>query len=382
MIRFNGLAVPAGIVSGLGCRAAVGGEFDRLELKSILVLSSPSLRRHTRFIDELAGQLGARVAGIYDGVVAHNPDTALRQAIEFAQPLKIDGVLSVGGGAVHDAAKALALMIPSRRDIATFAGRFEPPATFHPTLVDFEPLPVLTMPSTFSAAEVMAGGGFTDTATREKPIVAHAKLTPRCVFLDGEIVASTPREILAASGMNAVHHCLEALYSLGHQPITDALALAALVELFETLPALAPRQPLPPPDIFQRTIVASAMSGLTYGNSGLGIGHAICHSLGGRYGLSHGESNAVICRHSLRFNVDYAADQLSRAARAVGAPNMVDALDRLVEWLGTPRSLREIGLPEGQFVRIADDLMHDPGTYSNPRPVTPEAVIRLLEEAW
>jgi alcohol dehydrogenase class IV len=238
---------------------------------------------------------------------------------------------------------------------------------------------------------MLSGGGVTDTAQREKLIYFHPGLAPKRVFLDGEVAASTPRGVLAASGLNAIHHCLEALYSKGRHPISDALATTALATLLEVLPAFAPTAPPPAAEAAQRALDASAISGLTYANSGLGVGHAICHSLGGRYGLSHSAANAVIVRHSLRFNLPAAEAPLARAARILGfrgeddamaARHVVVLVDALADRLGTPKTLREIGLPAGQFAQIAKDVLADIGTYSNPRTVTQAAVIGLLEKAW
>lgn len=392
-IRFDGGAIPATIVSGLGCRNQVAQELDKLGYKRVLIISSPTLRRKTSFITELEQNLGQRLVGIYDGVKPNAPESVIRNASDFARDLSPDAILSIGGGAVHDTAKGVAVMCPSGRSIIDFVSRFEPPDTFHRVDIDVDPLPVLTMPSTFSAADVVGGGAVTDEENGEKLIFVHPKLTPVCVFLDGEIVASTPRKILSESGMNAVHHCLEAIYSKGHQPITDALALEALRRLVDTLPRLAPSIAAPDQNDFQRALEATSMSGLTYANSWLGIGHSVCHSLGGRYGLSHGAANSVMVRHSIRFNLSHAADRLELATQALGvsfpqaqkalaARHMISVVDWLSEILETPRTLREIGLPEGQFEQIAKDVMVDPQTYWNPRPASEKEVVAMLQDAW
>ena len=163
------------------------------------------------------------------------------------------------------------------------------------------------------------------------------------------------------------------------------------IELVDVLPRLAPNAGTPELAIFQRAIDASAVSGLTYANSSLGVGHAICHSLGGRYGLSHAAANAVILRHSLRFNADAARVPLARASRAVCGPagsdetaveSLIVRVDDLCDRLGTPKRLRDIGLPAGSFEAIARDVMTDSLTASNPRPVAPADVIGILEAAW
>ncbi|MDH3234045.1 MAG: iron-containing alcohol dehydrogenase family protein [Alphaproteobacteria bacterium] len=390
--RFDGNAIPKVIISGIGCRAKIPAEADNLGAKRIAIVSGRSVRAKTPFVEDVCRSLGQRIVTVFDEVEPNSPVAAIRSAVDEVASSNPDAVLSIGGGAVHDMAKAMAVMLPSGRSIVDFVCRFEPPDTFHSAEVDVEPLPVMTMPTTFSAAEVVGGGAVTDTATGEKLIFVHPKLTPARVFLDGEVVASTPSPILAASGLNAVHHCLEAYYSKGAQPITDAFAVAALSGLLATLPALS-RAGIPPVlDVFQNAIDAAALSGLTYTNSWLGIGHSVCHSLGGRYGVPHGDANAVMVCQSLRFNFEVARDRLAAASRGAGisssddndeaAEALVKRIDDLTRTLGTPRRLRDLGLPDDQFDRIAADVLEDPQTYWNPRSASREQIIEWLQSAW
>jgi alcohol dehydrogenase class IV len=390
--RFEGTAIPNTIISGPGSRSEVATEAERLGLRRIVLICSGSLRANTPFIAEIEAALDGRLVDVIAGIEPNSPVAAVNRVVDRVRPLRPDGVVSIGGGAVHDLAKAVAVMIPSGRSITDFVSRFEPPATFHAPDVDVDPLPVLTLPTTFSAADVVGGGAVTDTEKAEKLIFVHPRLTPSRVFLDGELVASTPRGVLAASGMNAVHHCLEAYYSRGAQPITDALALGALRGLLDTLPSLAPDVASPEPARFQMALEYASMSGLTYANSWLGIGHSVCHSLGGRYGLSHGQANSVMVLHSLKFNFEAAQPRIAEAARRCGlsasaddrtaATALLDAVESLAARLGAPRSLSAIGLPAGQFDRIADDVLADPQTYWNPRRADKAEIVAWLESAW
>lgn len=392
ILRFIGTAIPKAIISGLGCRSEVTAELDRLTARRVVLVCGASVKAKTPFVDELVAALGPRVVALIDRVEANAPVASVHRAAELVAPLYPDAVVAIGGGAVHDMAKAIAVMVPSGRSIVDFVSRFEPPSTFHGADVNVEPLPVLTIPSTFSAADVVGGGAVTDTERGEKLIFVHPKLTPAAVFLDGEVIATTPLAILAASGMNAVHHCLEAYYSKGAQAITDAFAVAALRGLLRTLPQFAPSRPAPSSATYQSAIDAASMSGLTYANSWLGIGHSVCHSLGGRYGLSHGQANAVMVLQSLRFNFVAARGRLAEIARSSGvaadgddetaARSLVAKVEALADILGTPKTLSAIGLPEGQFAQIARDVLGDPQTYWNPRSATAEEIVAWLESAW
>lgn len=390
--RFDGTAIPKSIVTGPGCRSEILAELDRVGASRVVVVCGKSLKAKTSFVDELTAALGERLIALFDNVEPNTPVASVHRAAEMLVSKAPDAVVSMGGGAVHDFAKAIAVMVPSGHSIVDFVSRFEPPSTFHGAEVDVEPLPVVTVPSTFSAADVVGGGAVTDTEKGAKLIFVHPKLTPAAVVLDGEIVATTPRKVLAASGMNAVHHCIEAFYSKGAQPFTDAFAVAALRGLLGTLPQLAPSEANPPLAVFQSAIESASMSGLTYANSWLGIGHSVCHSLGGRFGLSHGEANAVMVLQSLRFNFDAARGRIAELARAVGvtvasgddeaANALVDRVHALADILGTPKTLSAIGLPEGVFDQIARDVLADPQTYWNPRSASMDEIVAWLESAW
>jgi len=389
--RFNGMAIPQTLISGPGCRSQIPDELERIGAHRVVVICGASLKAKTPFIDELSAALGPRLVALFDRLEPNAPVASIQRIVDQVAPLSPDAVVSIGGGVAHDVAKAIAVMIPSGRCVVDFVSRFEPPSTFHGVDVDVEPLPVLTVPSTFSAADVVGGGAVTDTQRGEKLIFVHPKLTPVAVFLDGEIIATTPRAILAASGMNAVHHCLEAFYSKAAQPITDAFATAALRSLLRVLPAFAPTNIEPTVATCQAAIDAASMSGLTYANSWLGIGHSVCHSLGGRYALSHGAANSVMVLQSLRFNFDAAHDRLAEIAHATGiaadgdahpARLLVARIGELADCLGTPRTLSAIGLPEGQFAQIAQDVLGDPQTYWNPRPATQSEIVAWLKSAW
>lgn len=389
--RFDGTAIPKTIISGPGCRSQIPTELERLGFNRVVVICGANLKANTTFIDELTAALGSRLVGLIDRLEPNAPVASIKRIVDQLVPHSPDAVISMGGGVAHDVAKAVAVMAPSGRSIVDFVSRFEPPSTFHGVEVDVEPLPVFTVPSTFSAADVVGGGAVTDTDRGEKLIFVHPKLTPIAVFLDGEVVATTPRSILAASGMNAVHHCLEAFYSKGAQPITDAFAATALRSLLQVLPAFGALRPEPSSSICQTAIDAASMSGLTYANSWLGIGHSVCHSLGGRYGLSHGAANSVMVLQSLRFNIEAARGRLALLARAAGvatesdadpAERLIEAVKRLADSLGTPRTLSSIGLPAGQFDQIARDVLADPQTYWNPRPATHGEIVAWLQSAW
>ncbi len=363
----DGNRLPAGLFCGPGCRHRLGEALAALSVRRLYVIASASLLRGGELRNELMAAAGDRLAAVVQ-TAGRCGAAEIVVAAEHAAALSADCVLSVGGGVAHDMAKAVALCVPSGRPVAAFLVGAAPVAVM--------PLPVIAIPTTFSAAEMVAGGAVV-LASGAKGIFGHPRVQPRQVFLDGELAAGAPRPVLAASGLNAVHHCLEALAARGRQAMSDAWALFALQRLFRLLPALAPAAPPVTVETYQELLEAAALSGLAYGISGLGVGHAICHSLAGRWDISHGNANAVILPHSVAFNLPYAPDQL-----ALAGPDLTARLAGLCETLQTPRTLRALGLPEGNFDVIATDVLADPITAGNPRVVSREDVKAILAASW
>ncbi len=372
---FDGTHLPKGIWTGTGCRARAGEALDRLAVDRVLVVANGSLLRETRLLDDVHSATGGRIVGLVSTGAHGATEAAMQYATHQAVAADAQAVLSIGGGAAHDIAKAVGLMARSGTDITPFI------AGSTATLPPVSPLPLLAMPSTFSAAETVPGGAVI-LASGGKTIFGHPAIAPQYVFLDGEIVATTPRATLAASGLNAVHHCTEALYSIGRHPMSDAWATFALARLMTLLPRLAPGAGLLSAEDCQHLVEASAISGLAYGVSGLGVGHAICHSLAGRFALSHGAANAIILPHSAAFNLTHAAEPFVRMAQALNIGDLIAAIAGLSEALGTPRTLREAGLSADSFDQIAADVLADPVTATNPRPVDQAAVHAILTAAW
>ena len=237
---FEGAAIPAKILSGPGSRLAMRDVIDSMGLNRLLLVTGPNVQTGSGVVEEITTHLGGRLTGIFNRTESHTPEASIREAVDCARKSQPDAVLSVGGGSVHDAAKAIAVLLPSGHSITELTTRLEETNIVYPSVSDFVPLRVITVPTTFSAAEVVGGGAFTAASNQEKRIFGHPRLTPTLVVLDGEVAATTPRPILLESGMNAVHHCIESLYSKGSQRITDAFALHALRGLLYSLPRIGP----------------------------------------------------------------------------------------------------------------------------------------------
>jgi alcohol dehydrogenase len=176
---------------------------------------------------------------------------------------------------------------------------------------------------------------------------------------------------MLSTGMNALAHALEGLYSKQRSPISEALA----IETLRTLPAALLAAHAQPDDLAARSALLEAahLAGLVIANARTCLHHAVCHAIGAYCGVPHGEANAVMLPHALRFNASHAHAELSRAARAWGCgdrPNdLVEAVMALQKKLQVPHRLRDIGVPHEALSPIPHKTMGERGLYFNPRVV-------------
>ncbi|MEP7205643.1 MAG: iron-containing alcohol dehydrogenase [Casimicrobiaceae bacterium] len=330
------------------------------------------------------------IAAVVDDVVEHSDCAHVEVVARRAAEAGIDGLVAVGGGSASDTAKAIAIVLAEGAPLARHANVFTPPDHYVQQALAQPKLPIVVVPTTASAAEVTPGLGVR-AANGRKLLFWDAKLAPRTILLDPLANVDVPVGVMASTGMNAVAHCIEGLYSRVRNPISDALALGGLRALHQAMPAMV----RDPTSVTARAdVLAGAhLSGMVIANARVGIHHGICHGLGSLGGLPHGIANAVLLPHAMGFNAAVAGPPLRRAAEAMGVAvadlsdaqavqRAIDAVVALQRTLGVPTRLRDTGLDRGLFGALADLAMGDRGLYFNPRRATREDVLALLEAAW
>jgi alcohol dehydrogenase class IV len=205
-----------------------------------------------------------------------------------------------------------------------------------------------------------------------------AAVLPRTVVYDPELTFGLPPLVTAASGMNALAHCLEALWAAGASPLSSPLALEGARTMAEVLPALM----ADPVDVKARSraLVAACQAGMALATAGAGLHHRLCHILGGRYDLPHAETHAALLPHVVGFNEPVLGPLAARMAVAVGAGRASSGVHDLTVRLGLPTSLGDLGMPEPAVDEVAAEVAADPPP--NPRPVDEGALRAILRAAW
>jgi len=342
---------PSRVVFGRGALEKLGAEIERMGAKRALVLCTPEQRTSA---EDIARRLGARSAGVYDKAVMHVPIETAEEARAVAKVLNADCCVAVGGGSTIGLGKAIALT---------------------------SELPILAIPTTFAGSEMTPIYGI--TAQGQKKTGRDARVLPKTVIYDPQLIMTLPARIAGPSGMNAIAHCVEALYAEDANPITSLMAEEGIRALARSLPKVVSD----PADIEARAeaLYGAWLAGACLGNVGIAIHHKLCHTLGGSYNLPHAETHTVILPHAVQYNRDAAKDAMARISRALDGKEAADAdpaggLYDLACKIGAPLSLKDIGMKAEALDDAAQLATQNP--YYNPRPIEYAAIRQLLQNAW
>ena len=363
---------------------------DGLGASRAMITCGPTILSACDVVPRVQEALGSRYVGTYSGVAPHSPVETVEAGAAMAQETQPDVFISVGGGSTHDTTKAIAVLLGEGGDIRDYAIIFEPPDKITVPPTPSPKVPIISVPTTMGCAEFSrGGGGVTDLQQGRKLSIAGDGVTHRTVVIDGQALATTPLRILVSTAIGQLRIAIETVYSTGHNPIGDGMALHAIRLLFQNLPNCKDGDI----DTLLATKTACAMASLgSFG--GLGLNTATCHHVGGLYDVPHGEANAILLPHSMRYNLDACADRQSLIAEAIGVASSTmtdeeaglaaaDAVDELCVELGLPRTLREVGVPEDGLEYIATATLQDRSLSTNPKQVVDAGpIMEVLRAAY
>lgn len=334
------------VVFGAGCIARLPAEADLLGARRILIVRTIARLELYRRVIEL---LGERVSGTYDRAQVHVPESVTAAAREAALQYGADSILAIGGGSAIGVAKAIALA---------------------------SDIPIIAIPTTYSGSEMTPLWGMTRGGVKQTG--RDPRVQPRTVLYDPELTLGLPVPISATSGMNAIAHCVEALYAPDANPVTSWMAEEGISALGKALPAIVES----PGEITARTqaLYGAWLAGSALGAVQMGLHHKLCHTLGGSFDLPHAETHSVLLPYTAAYNLSAAPAAMDSVVRALGVAPAPAALYDLGRRLGTPQSLSEIGMRSTDLTRAADLAVERP--YANPRPVTREGVLGILTNAF
>lgn len=324
---------------------AVAEEVAELGAQRIMLIAGDHVRTMAEAIAE-----HLPVSVWHDEVVMHVPTAVAERARQKAIDSKVDALVSIGGGSATGLAKAIALT---------------------------SGLPIVAVPTTYAGSEATNVWGMTESGKKTTGI--NLRVLPRTVVYDAALTVSLPVDMSVASGLNAMAHCIDSMWSPNSDPIDRALAsegiravAAGLLTIVSDPPGLPGRE---------QTIYGAYLSAMSLCSAGSGLHHKICHVLGGMFNMPHAQTHSVMLPYVLAFNAPNAPEAECRIADALGADGAVAGLRDLYARLDAPRALRDYGVTEEQ-VQQAVGAIVEAAPDSNPTAVTGERISELLEAAW
>jgi len=381
---------PLRVILKAGALGALADELARAGIARPVLLAGATVARSAAYA-QMRASLGAMPLLVHEGVPAHSSEQLVESLAKEAQAFGADGFIAIGGGSTSDTAKAVALLMAEGGRLADHASSFAPPDQLRIPELKQPKLPIVSIPLTASAAEVTPGLGVRN-AQGIKLLFSDPKLVSRVILIDPALNLTVPAPLMLATGMNGLAHCIEGLYSSIRSPVAVAIAQYAIPRFLAVLPALARE----PNEIAHRAELLSAahLSGQVLLNARTCLHHSICHVLGARTGIGHGDANAVMLPHAMLFNLPSAAAELGAAARAAGlaqagdddtraAHHLLDAVSEVRAAIGVPTRLRDLGVKQTDLAAVAEHTLGERGLYFNPRKVLDRTpLLQLLEAAW
>jgi maleylacetate reductase len=345
-LQFTYQSLPGRVVFGSGSILRLSEELVRLGASRALVMCGPQQRSVAAGIAEM---LGGRAAGIFDEAAMHVPIEVARRARAEASRLRADCCVSIGGGSTTGLAKAIAIV---------------------------SELPIVAIPTTYAGSEMTPIWGLTEGGIKKTG--RDLRVLPRIAIYDPDLTATMPAALAGPSGMNAIAHCVEALYAEDANPIVSLMAEEGMRALAHSLPAVVEN----PHDREARSgaFYGAWLAGCALGAVGMALHHKLCHTLGGSFDLPHAQTHAIVLPHAVAYNASAAPDAMKRIASTIGAAGAAGALFDLGRAVGAKMSLREIGMKQSDLDRAADLAVRS--AYYNPRNITRDGIRALLDDAF
>ncbi len=339
-------ALPSRVIFGSGTIAKLKAELERAGCSRALLLST---HEQAESLHAIAALLGPLAAGTFTQAAMHTPTEVTERALSLVQECQADCTVSFGGGSSTGLGKAIAL----RTDLMQIA-----------------------VPTTYAGSEVTPIIG--ETKDGVKVTQRTLKVLPEIVIYDVDFTLSLPPHLSVTSGTNAIAHAVEALYAQDRNPVISMMAEQAIGAMGRALPAiLADPQNR---EARAEALYGAWLCGVCLGSVGMALHHKLCHVIGGAFDLPHADTHTVILPYAMAYNAKAAPEADAAVARALGGKDGTSALVDLATRLGSPRSLKSLGMPEAGIDRAADLAVQNP--YWNPRPIERTAVRALIAAAW
>lgn len=354
-----------------------------IEGNKIFIVTDPFMVK-SGMIEMVTRHLAGKQYKVFDEVEPDPSVELVTKGVKELLEFEPDAAVALGGGSAIDEAKA----------ILHFAGR----------MGKLPRIGLTAIPTTSgTGSEVTSFAVITDRDKGVKYPLVDASLLPECAILDVDLVKTVPQSVVADTGMDVLTHALEAYVSVRANAFTDALAEKAVVTVFKYL--VRSFKDGDDREAREQMHDASCMAGLAFDRTSLGLNHAIAHNIGGKLGVPHGRTNAILLPYVIEFNAelgDFGKKEFNRAAEKyavlaelvgvgsgnvrAGVKNLIRLIRRMQAQMKMPGSFKECGIIPDKYREAEDDIakgaLLDQCIVTNPRAVTKEDVVEILKKTY
>ncbi|MFL2542755.1 MAG: iron-containing alcohol dehydrogenase [Candidatus Latescibacterota bacterium] len=361
-----------------GAVKLVGIEAEAVGISRPLVVTDPGVARCGVLGKVLEHIPDKMPVSIFEGTPENPTETAVLQALQVYRENECDGLIAVGGGSPMDLAKGVAILTAHTPPLEQYAAIFGGAKKISERVA-----PVIAIPTTAGTGSEVGRGAILTLNDGRKLGFASPNNIPKRAICDPELTFGLPRGLTAATGMDAVAHCVETFISPVINPPAEGIAIEGLRRAM----AYIERAVADGTDREARwEMMMAAMMGAMSFQKGLGAVHAISHPLGGMQEprLHHGTLNAVVMPAVLRFNANHVGDKYRRLKEAMGLDEGVDLPSFISEFnskLGLPANLQEMGVPTSVVPAMSAAAEVDHCNATNPRPASKADYEVLINEA-
>jgi 4-hydroxybutyrate dehydrogenase len=354
-----------------GALATLPSECARIGIRRPLVVSDRGVVAAGIVAQALATM--TLPTAVFDGTPSNPTESAVLAALEHYRAHAADGVIAVGGGSSLDLGKAVALLATHPLPLAQYATILGGSSRITAAVA-----PLIAVPTTAGTGSEVARGAIIVLDDGRKLGFHSWHLVPRVSIADPELTVGLPPLLTAATGMDAIAHCIETFLSKADNPPADAIALDGLYRGVSSIEA-AVRDGSD--RAARRNMMSASMQGAMAFQKGLGAVHSLSHALGGlKINPHHGTLNAVLLPEVVRFNAVEVPERVERVAQVFGttAQRLPDAIRSLNERLKLPAGLAAMRIDADVFDAMAERALHDHCHATNPRPVSRDDYLGLL----
>ena len=377
--------VPGQIITGSGALTMAEETLKGLGKKALIVTDKVMIQLGNCAKVETALKNQGIDYAIYSEIVGEPTDTMIENGLKVYKENGCDFLVALGGGSPIDSMKAIGSLVVNGGNISDYMGK----------VIDVKMPPMAAIPTTAgTGSEATQFTIITDTKKDIKMLLKGKVLMPDLAIIDPQFTMTAPPKITAATGLDALCHCVEAYTSRKAQTLSDSFAMSAVKRIFKSLPVAFKDGKNEEARI--QMSVAALEAGIAFNNASVTIIHGMSRPIGALFHVAHGLSNAMLMKECLGFALEGAYDRFADLGRAIGVADATDedkaaaekflsAIEGIVKELETP-TLAEFGIDKEEFFKVIDKMAYDAMDSGSPqntmREVSEEQVKQIYRNLW